>query len=195
MDVYCLIDRSNNNANNCCNSSNQNRLSSMSFVSVDLKPISSQEQLKIESFYRSFGTSLFIAQTCASLFTIANSKINSQIEQENQNRISIATTTSIKFAAEPSLNYSEISQDILRDIMQNKHQNYASVYHRGVPLWLFNSGKNPRRPVRQLKFTLAEKGTGFILWQDRIDAHSDFNLYLMKKMKTPFTIYRLILTI
>lgn len=46
-------------------------------------------------------------------------------------------------------------------------------------MWLFNTGSNPRRPTRQLKFTLAEKGTGFILWQDRIDSMSSFKLFLL----------------
>ena len=71
--------------------------------------------------------------------------------------------------------------DVIKDFLSSKHQNHVSVYHRGVPLWLFNSGANPRRPNRQLKFTLAEKGTGFILWQDRIDAHSDLKIYALTK--------------
>ena len=35
----------------------------MSFLPAELLPISSEEQLKIESFYRSFGTSLYTANT------------------------------------------------------------------------------------------------------------------------------------
>ena len=75
----------------------------------------------------------------------------------------------------------EIKAEIVQDFMDNKYQSHVSVYHRGVPLWLFNSGANPRRPCKQLKFTLAEKGTGFILWQDRIDACSDFKLFARRK--------------
>ncbi|CAF0709627.1 unnamed protein product [Brachionus calyciflorus] len=166
----------------CCVVDNQpNRLSSMSFVALDNKPISSTEQLKIESFYRSFGTSLFISQSCASLYTVQNSKIRPQTNNETNIRISIATTHSIQFNSNYSSTNSEINHEILKDIMNNRHQSYVPIYHRGVPLWLLNSGKNPHRPIRQLKFTLAEKGTGFILWQDRIDSNSDFNLYLMKK--------------
>ena len=63
-----------------------------------------------------------------------------------------------------------------------RYKNLISVRHRGLPLWLFNTGSNPRRPVRQLKFTLAEKGTGFILWQDRIDMLSSFKLFLYDKL-------------
>ncbi|RMZ92784.1 hypothetical protein BpHYR1_029527 [Brachionus plicatilis] len=155
------------------------KFSLMSFASNQNQAISSVEQLKIESFYRSFGTSLFISQSCASLYTVQNSKI--WPNSKNQaNRISIATTHSINLNYQDYSN-DEISHDILKDLMNDRHQNYVPVYHRGVPLWLFNSGKNPHRPVRQLKFTLAEKGTGFILWQDRIDANSEFNLYLTKK--------------
>jgi hypothetical protein len=58
------------------------------------------------------------------------------------------------------------------------------VQHYGIPLWLFNTGLNPRRPYRQLKFTLAEKGTGFILWQDRIDFRSEFKVLSKKKYET-----------
>lgn len=153
----------------------------MSFASYQNKAISSLEQLKIESFYRSYGTSLFISQSCASLYTVQNSKIWPEIKNKNQiNRISIATTHSINLHYQ-GVSSDEISHEILKDLMNERHQNYVPVYHRGVPLWLFNSGKNPNRPIRQLKFTLAEKGTGFILWQDRIDSNSEFNLYLTKK--------------
>lgn len=151
----------------------------MSFLSSQSKPISSLEQLKIESFYRSYGTSLFISQSCASLYTVQNNKIW-PLGKNQTNRISIATTHSINFNSQGYSN-DEISHEILKDLMHDRHQNYVPVYHRGVPLWLFNSGKNPNRPIRQLKFTLAEKGTGFILWQDRIDSNSEFNLYLTKK--------------
>lgn len=163
--------------NNC-----EKKLSSMSFVSIDMKPISSIDQLKIESFYRSFGTSLYISQACASLYTIPNFKLRSNLST-NQNRLSIATTTSIKFSNDTtnSLSSSEINHDVIKDLMKNRYEAYVPVYHRGVPLWLLNSGKNPRRPTRQLKFTLAEKGTGFILWQDRIDSYSDFNMFLQRK--------------
>ena len=55
---------------------------------------------------------------------------------------------------------------------------------QGIPLWLFNTGNNPRRSYRQLKFTLAEKGTGFILWQDRIDLRSDFKIFRRRKIES-----------
>lgn len=146
----------------------------MSFVSPELQPITPEEQLKIESFYRSFGTSIYIAHTAACLYTMTNLRVDSKIV----NRASMATTVTNQ---QQTIKYPEIDNNILKDFMNNKYQNHVSVYHRGVPLWLFNSGNNPRRPYKQLKFTLAEKGTGFILWQDRIDACSDFKLYAMRK--------------
>jgi hypothetical protein len=63
-----------------------------------------------------------------------------------------------------------------------------AVSHCGVPIWLLNTGKNPRRPHRQLKFTLAEKGTGFILWQDRIDYRSEFRVF-QKKSTDSYSVY------
>ena len=100
-----------------------------------------------------------------------------KLTQPASNRASILTTTSSK--TQPTSK--EIDMEVIKDFLVSKHQNHVSVYHRGVPLWLFNSGANPRRPNRQLKFTLAEKGTGFILWQDRIDAHSDLKIYALTR--------------
>ena len=42
---------------------------------------------------------------------------------------------------------------------------------RGFPLWLLNSGENPRRPA-ELRFFLLEKSTGFLLWSDRLSCQS-----------------------
>ncbi len=169
----------------------------MSFLPAELLPISSEEQLKIESFYKSFGTSLYTANTAACLYTMTNLKVDSlntfvspsTSSLSSMNRASIAlstgnTSTIVKNLNKPIINnhrLPEINHSILKDFMLNRYQNHVSVYHRGVPLWLFNSGKNPRRPNQQLKFTLAEKGTGFILWQDRIDTNSDYRIYGMRK--------------
>ena len=132
---------------------------------LTLQPISAAERLKVESFYRSFGTSLHIADTCACLYTIANAKLNlvsiktstpsTNVPKSNShtNRSSLAMANSSSHLRPP-----EIDLGLIKDFMNNKYQNYVSVYHRGVPLWLFNSGNNPRRPCRQFKFTLAEKG-------------------------------------
>ena len=77
----------------------------------------------------------------------------------------------------------EVDQDLIKNIINNdqKLPDNISVSHCGIPLWLFNSGINPRRPNRQLKFTLSEKGTGFILWQDRVDLNSHLKMYTIKK--------------
>ena len=156
--------------------------SNLTFVPKALQPISAAEKSKIESFYGSFGTSLYKAGTCACFYTISNLKFNlpadtsyRMVKSSNSNRASIA------IAPSSSQKQTEIDHEVLRDFMNNKYQNHVNVYHRGVPLWLFNSGNNPRRPSRQIKFTLAEKGTGFILWQDRIDACSDFKIYAQRK--------------
>jgi hypothetical protein len=77
--------------------------------------------------------------------------------------------------------YNEVDNETLKDFLTNKQNDNDDIkaYHRGIPLWLFNAS-NPRRSTRQLKFTLAERGTGFILWQDRIDAKSQIRLYAMQ---------------
>ncbi len=163
-------------------------------ISRTLKAISPSEKQKIESFYSSYGTSLFTASACACLYTMTSLKLASvrhhnhntnldlthrMVKSSNSNRASMAIAPTS--ARNPSLKSTEIDQEILNDFMTNKYQNHVSVYHRGVPLWLVNSGKNPRRPLKQIKFTLAEKGTGFILWQDRIDTCSDFRVYAQRK--------------
>lgn len=148
------------------------KLSSMSFVPVLMQPISAEEQLKIESFYRSFGTSIYTSNAYACLYTMVNSKTNAKNNFEQisipKNRASIAVSTGNTSTILNKTSSLDIDHGILKDFMNNRYQNHVSVYHRGVPLWLFNSGSNPRRPNRQLKFTLAEKGTGFILWQVNI---------------------------
>ena len=163
---------------------------------AELQPIPPEELLKIESFYRSYGTALNIGGTCACLYTMSNAKTYTQQNYLFKNELKPAFShanpkrssfiLSSKQQAHPTDYHSQISAkeidpNILKDFMEAKHQNHVSVYHRGVPLWLFNSGLNPRRPARQLKFTLAERGTGFILWQDRIDAHSDLKIYSVTK--------------
>lgn len=150
---------------------NNASLSNRELSAAQYKPISIQDQLKIESFYQSFGTTVNTSRCLACLYTMPNSKAYKPVSDETLN-----TTTTVK------RNRQEIDHDILNDFLHNRQKSYVSVYHRGVPLWLFNSGKNPRRPNKQLKFTLAEKGTGFILWQDRIDSHSNFRIYGLSKL-------------
>ncbi len=167
------------------------------------RPISIQDQQKIESFYQSFGTSIFTSKSYACLYTMPNFKTlkpitpaistttttttnNKHILNNSNNNLSKRAKrhSSINPASiSPTQFYSntEIDTNIVSDFLHNKHKNYVSVYHRGIPLWLFNSGKNPRRSSRQLKFTLAERGTGFILWQDRIDSASDFKIHGLSK--------------
>lgn len=166
------------------------KLNSISPILKTLQPISATEKHKIESFYSSFGTTIYTSGTCACLYTMTNLKVPSitsnhdlshrMIKPSNANRASMAIgPTNIPVKNSETL--FDIDHEILTDFMNNKYQNHVSVYHRGVPLWLFNSGSNPRRPSKQVKFTLAEKGTGFILWQDRIDACSDFKVYGQRK--------------
>ncbi len=166
-------------------------INTASLTNTTLRAISPCEKQKIESFYSSYGTSLFTSSACACLYTMTTLKLdpakrnNNELEtshrmikSSNSNRASIAITTRHR---NQSSKTSEIDQEIIKDFITNKYQNHVSVYHRGVPLWLVNSGKNPRRPLKQIKFTLAEKGTGFILWQDRIDRCSDFRVYAQRK--------------
>lgn len=154
-----------------------------------LQPITAEEQSKIESFYSSYGTSLYTSGSCACLYTMSNLKsstVLSDIDYSHRmvkpagNRTSMAIGPSNLTLKSQQTRVGDIDPEVIKDFMTNKYQNHVSVYHRGVPLWLFNSGTNPRRPCKQMKFTLAEKGTGFILWQDRIDACSDFKLYAQR---------------
>jgi hypothetical protein len=46
------------------------------------------------------------------------------------------------------------------------------LFQRGLPVWLLNSGTNPKRPTR-LSLIIAENGSGFPIWQDTIDGFSD----------------------
>lgn len=45
----------------------------------------------------------------------------------------------------------------------------------GVPVLIFNKGETKSRDKRQIKFCLAERGTGFPLWSDLIDALSNYS--------------------
>lgn len=46
------------------------------------------------------------------------------------------------------------------------------LINRGYPLWLYNTGLNPRRSS-ELLFMLVDEKTGFILWSDRITSISN----------------------
>ncbi|CAF0770050.1 unnamed protein product [Didymodactylos carnosus] len=45
-------------------------------------------------------------------------------------------------------------------------------FQRGLPIWLFNTGINPKR-MKCLSIVLTEKGSGFPIWQDIITYKSD----------------------
>ena len=46
------------------------------------------------------------------------------------------------------------------------------LLHRGYPIWLFNTGLNPRRSS-ELRLLIVDEKTGFILWSDRINSISN----------------------
>lgn len=46
------------------------------------------------------------------------------------------------------------------------------LFQHGSPVWLLNSGENPKRHSR-LSLVVAEYGSGFPVWQDVISGHSD----------------------
>jgi hypothetical protein len=46
------------------------------------------------------------------------------------------------------------------------------LFQQGLPVWLLNSGTNPKRPSR-LSLLIAEFGSGFPIWEDRITGSSD----------------------
>ena len=45
-------------------------------------------------------------------------------------------------------------------------------FQHGLPVWLLNSGKNPKRQS-SLTLIIGEYGSGFPIWQDHINGHSD----------------------
>lgn len=49
------------------------------------------------------------------------------------------------------------------------------LFQQGLPVWLFNSGTNPKRSSR-LSLILAEFGSGFPIWQDTINSYSEIKL-------------------
>ena len=46
------------------------------------------------------------------------------------------------------------------------------LLHRGYPIWLYNTGLNPRR-TSELRLIIVDEKTGFILWSDRINSISN----------------------
>jgi hypothetical protein len=130
-----------------------------------LAPITHDDCLKIESFYQSYGTQIHVSQTYATLYTLTQNDLSKQFDM---NKI--------------------LDCLFLADMEPINNENMVIGQHVGIPLWLFNSGMNPRRPCRQLKFTLAEHGTGFILWQDRIDARSELKIFLKRPNSQYYTI-------
>lgn len=46
------------------------------------------------------------------------------------------------------------------------------LLHRGYPIWLYNTGLNPRRSS-ELRLIIVDEKTGFILWSDRINSISN----------------------
>ena len=46
------------------------------------------------------------------------------------------------------------------------------LIHYGYPIWLYNTGLNPRRSS-ELRLLIVDEKTGFILWSDRITSLSN----------------------
>jgi hypothetical protein len=163
----------------------------LKFAASQKTPISDTDRLKIESFYRSFGTSLFVCSSSACLYTVNSAKksqacstTNTLQKVANRNSMqSMRQLNNINNQQHTLPQSYEVDQDLIKNIINNEQKlpDNISVSHCGIPLWLFNTGINSRRPNRQLKFTLSEKGTGFILWQDRIDLNSHLKMYTIKK--------------
>ena len=137
------------------------------------------ERKQIESFYASYDTSVHVSAAHASLYILANPRLSHADAGEvggggGGRRRKEPTTGQL----DPDWLQSHIR--LVDETMaaashsnQKSNLNMYTNFHRGVPVWLYNRGaRNARRPVAQLKFTLAERGTGFILWQDRIDSAS-----------------------
>ncbi len=122
------------NTNLCSNdSNNESRVCSPTQVLLSL-----DEKQQIESFYKSFGTSLFVSNTSACLYTVNNgvkkTPTESNTMQKNANRSSVASVKQLSSA-------NEIEQDkLIKDlILNNGNSTNLSVSHCGIPLWLCNT--------------------------------------------------------
>ncbi|CAF5033577.1 unnamed protein product, partial [Rotaria sp. Silwood1] len=60
---------------------------------------------------------------------------------------------------------------ILTDIQVCSLEQWKLI-HRGYPIWLYNTGLNPRRSS-ELRLMIVDEKTGFILWSDRITSISN----------------------
>ncbi|CAF3164893.1 unnamed protein product [Rotaria socialis] len=60
---------------------------------------------------------------------------------------------------------------ILTDLQACSLEQWKLI-HRGYPIWLYNTGLNPRRSS-ELRLMIVDEKTGFILWSDRITSISN----------------------
>ncbi|CAF0846747.1 unnamed protein product [Rotaria sordida] len=60
---------------------------------------------------------------------------------------------------------------ILTDIQVCSLEQWKLIHH-GYPIWLYNTGLNPRRSC-ELRLLIVDEKTGFILWSDRITSISN----------------------
>lgn len=55
-------------------------------------------------------------------------------------------------------------------------KNQWRLIHTGIPVLLYDKGSARSRNIPRVSYILAERGTGFPLWQDIIDNLSDYKV-------------------
>ncbi len=115
--------------------------------------LSESEVLQVEMFYRSHKTEVWVSQATAHLH-LGSVKI---------------TTSLTPKVSDKKLKHSQQAQQprISSELVEN--WKYVKI---GVPVFLLDSGASRRD--RKLYIILAEKGTGFTLWKDKMDHLSGY---------------------
>lgn len=148
--------------------------------------LSGSELAKIECFYSSMGCYVYVARCIAELYQIKREDEFDAIDsdpvddyrefmkrkQEQQQRNEFAMNKVNKLFGAGAADSSDTESGSIVNHVKSDPINYMYI-NSGVPVIVFNYGANPKRN-KDLRIILAERATGFCLWEFKFDRLTQF---------------------
>lgn len=131
--------------------------------------LSSSEISKIEYFYSSMGCYVYVGRCIAELYQIKREDEFDSMDADPVNDYRRFMENKGKLTKQTANN----SNDDNGGAEEKSNVNYMYI-NSGVPVIVFNYGSNPKRK-KDLRILLAERATGFCLWEFKFDRLTQFD--------------------
>lgn len=131
------------------------------FVIPVVEGITDEDVNQVEIFYRSQQTQVYVCKSLTNMYLSASkpSQVPPQPQISSDKKKNGAST-----ASQPQIQLPPHPSDIAKD-----EWDFSQT---GIPVLVLDTGEHRRE--RKLRLVLAEKGTGFTLWQDEISHHTRY---------------------